>query len=105
MSCENCPVDLHDLRHIVSVDDRYVEESGVGVGVHQGSVVRPPLFIILVDALSRELRKGCPWALLYADGLMINAEFPEELLVKMKKRKTDTWQRRPAGEHGVDKDL
>ena len=105
MSCENCRVDLHDIRRIASVDDRYIEESGVGVGVHQGSVVRPPLFIIVVDALSRELRTGCPWALLYADDLMINAEFLEELLVKMKKRKADSWRRRPAGEHGEDKDL
>ena len=45
----------------------------LGVGVHQGSVLSPLLFIIVLEALSREFRTGCPWELLYADDLMISA--------------------------------
>ena len=69
-----------DVRSRVRVGDGYSEESGVGVGVHQGSVLSPLPFIIVLEALSREFRTGCPWGLLYADDLMISAESMEELL-------------------------
>ena len=43
-----------DVRSRVRVGDGYSEEFGVGVGVHQGSVLSPLLFIIVLEALSRE---------------------------------------------------
>ena len=46
----------------------------VRVGVHQGSVLSPLLFVIVLEALSREFREGLPWELLYADDLMLMAE-------------------------------
>ena len=57
--------------------------------IHQGSVLSPLLFIIVLEALSREFRTGCPWELLYADDLMISAESMEELLVKVQTWKTE----------------
>ena len=66
----------------VRVGDGYSEEFGVGVGVHQGSVLSPLLFIIVLEALSRDFHTGCPWELLYADDLMISAGSKEELLVR-----------------------
>ena len=36
----------------------------VKVGVHQGSVLSPLLFIMVLEALSIEFRTGCPWELL-----------------------------------------
>ena len=77
------------MRSRVRVGDGYSEEFGVGVGVHQGSVLSPLLFIIVLEALSREFRAGCPWELLYADDLMISAESMEELLVKVQTWKTE----------------
>ena len=62
---------------------------GVGVGVHQGSVLSPLLFTIVLEGLSREFRTCCPWELLYADDLMISAVSMEELLVKLKTWKTE----------------
>ena len=59
------------------------------MGVHQGSVLSPLLFIIVLEALSREFRTGCPWELLYSDDLMISAESMEELLVKVQTWKTE----------------
>ena len=78
-----------DVRSRVRVGDGYSEEFGVGVGVHQGCVLSPLLFIIVLEALSREFRTGCPWELLYADDLMICAGSKEELLVKVKTWKTE----------------
>ena len=44
------------------------------VCVHQGSILSPLLFIIVLEALSREFRSGVPWEDLYADDLVIIAE-------------------------------
>ena len=43
----------------------------VKVGIHKGSVLSPLLFIIVLEALSREFRAGVPWEDLYADDLII----------------------------------
>ena len=48
------------------------------VGVHQGSVLSPLLFIIVLEALSSEFRAGVPWKDLYADDLVIIADSLEE---------------------------
>jgi len=54
---------------------------GVRVSIHQESVHSPLLFVLVLDALSREFREGLPMELLYADGLVLMAE-TEELLVE-----------------------
>ena len=72
----------------VRVNGQYSSDFGVKVGVHQGSVLSPLLFIIVMEALSREFRTGCPWELLYADDLVIVADSIEELLAKL-----GTWKR------------
>ena len=56
----------------------------VKVGVHQGSVLSPLLFIMVLDALSTEFCVGLPWELLYADDLALIAESRAELLEKIK---------------------
>ena len=58
-----------DVRSRVREGDGYSEEFDFGEGVHQGSVLSPLLFIIVLEALSREFRTGCPWELMYADDL------------------------------------
>ena len=78
-----------DVRSRVRVGDGFSKEFGVGVGVHQGFVLSLLLFIIVLEALSREFRTGCPWELLYADDLMISAGSKEELLVKVNTWKTE----------------
>ena len=80
-----------DVGSRIKVDNEYSEEFGAPVGVHQDSVLRLLLFIIVLEALSREFRTGCPWELLYADDLMISAGLMsiEELLVKLKTWKSE----------------
>ena len=59
------------------------KEFEVKVGVHQGSVLSPLLFTIVLEALSRHFRKGLPWELFYADDLVLLAESREKLMEKM----------------------
>ena len=42
--------------------------------MHQGSAVSPLLFVIVMEAISREFRVGLSWELLYADDLVVIAE-------------------------------
>ena len=49
------------------------------VGVHQGSVLSPKLFIMVLEASSREFKSGLSWEMLYADDLVIIAESLVEL--------------------------
>ena len=76
----------------IRVNGGYGNSVGVNVGVHQGSVLSPLLFIIVLEALSREFRTGCPWELLYADDLMIADENPVQLEAKLSewKKNLDT---------------
>ena len=76
-----------NARSRVGVGEGYSEEFEVKVGVHQGSVLSPLLFIIVLEALSREFHSGVPWEDLYADDLVIIAESLEECV-----RRLLTWK-------------
>ena len=78
----------NNTRSGVRVNNNYSDEFGVKVGVHQGSVLSPLLFVIVLEALSCEFRTGTPWELLYADDLVISAE-TEGLKMKLNKWKTE----------------
>ena len=76
-----------NARSRVRVGEGYSEEFEMKVGVHQGSVLSPLLFIIVLEALSREFRCGVPWEDLYADDLVIIAESMEECVRRLLTRK------------------
>jgi len=57
----------------VRMKDGESDSFEVKVGVHQGSVLSPLLFIIVLEALSKEFRVGLPRELLYADDLCLIA--------------------------------
>jgi len=56
---------------------------GVKVGMHLGSALSPLLFVIVMEALSREFRVVLPWELLYADDLVVIAETEEDLIKRL----------------------
>jgi hypothetical protein len=58
-------------RTVVRVGNECTEEFDVKVGVHQGSVLSPLLFIIVMQAITKNISKGLPWEILYADDLVI----------------------------------
>ena len=74
----------NNARSQVRVGCEYSEEFEVGVGVHQGSVLSPLLFIIVLEALSRDFRVGVPWELFFADDLVIIATSLEECVERVK---------------------
>ena len=76
-----------NARSHVPVGEGYSEEFEVKVGVHQGLVLSPLLFIIVLEALSREFHSVVPWEDLYADDLVIIAESLEECV-----RRLLTWK-------------
>ncbi|XP_057306970.1 uncharacterized protein LOC130645111 [Hydractinia symbiolongicarpus] len=76
-----------NARSRVRINDSLSDEFSVNVGVHQGSVLSPLLFILVLEALLMEFRTNCPWELLYADDLVLKAESMEELVEKFKKWK------------------
>ena len=73
-----------DVTKKVRLNGRESTAFNVKVGVHQGSVLSPLLFIIEMEALSREFR-GMPMELLDADDLVLMAE-TEELLLEISRK-------------------
>ena len=46
-------------------------------------IYRPVLFVIVMEAISREFRVALPWELLYADDLAVIAETEEKLIKRL----------------------
>ena len=65
----------------------------VKVGMHQGSALSPLLFVIFIEAISREFRVALPWELLYADDLVVIAETEEHLIKKLNEWKNNMEKR------------
>ena len=63
----------------VRVGSGFSEEFGVMVGVHQGSVLSPLIFAIVVDAVSEHAREGLLNEILYADDLVLMSKNLEDL--------------------------
>jgi len=55
----------------------------VKVGMHQCSALSPLLFVMVMEALSREFRVALPWELWYADDLVVIAETEEDLIKRL----------------------
>ena len=72
----------------VRINNELSDEFGVNVGVHQGSVLSPLLFILVLKALSREFRTGVPWEL-YADDLVLISESLDDCISKFEKWKLE----------------
>ena len=67
----------------VRYDKGFSKEFEVKDRVHQGSVLSPLLFIIVLEALVLEFQAGVPWEDLYADDLVIIADSLEECVRRL----------------------
>ena len=72
-----------NARSRVCVGEGFSQEFEVKVEVHQGSILSPLLFIIVLEALSHEFRVGVPWEDLYADDLAIIADSLQECVRRL----------------------
>ena len=79
-----------NARSLVRVNGKLGKEFEVKVGIHQGSVLSPILFAIVLEALSPGFNAGLPWELLYADDLVIMADSLDELSVKLERWKAES---------------
>ena len=58
------------------------EEFAVNIGVHQGSVLSPLLFAIVVDVVTNEIKEGTLQEILYAYDIVLIAETVAEMQEK-----------------------
>ena len=70
-------------RSRVQVGKSFSKEFELKVRVHQGSELSPLLFIIMLEASSREFQAGVPWENLYADDLVIISDSLEECVRRL----------------------
>ena len=68
-----------DTCSVVRTDAKLCENFEVMIGLHQGSVLSPLLFAVVMDVVSSEARSGLTFELLYADDLVIMAATMEQL--------------------------
>ena len=68
----------------VQINCQYSEEFGMGDGGHQGSVLSPLRFFLVLEALSHEFCTGVPWELLYTDDQVLIPDTQEECISKLK---------------------
>jgi hypothetical protein len=73
---------------MVKVGNGMSDAFSVGVGVHQGSVLSPLLFAIVMDVVCGDVMEGLLFEILYADDLVLMADSMEELQVKFYKWKS-----------------
>ena len=52
----------------------------IGVDVHQGSILSPLLFIMVMDKLRKEVGYGVPWELGYVDDPVQTAESEHDVM-------------------------
>ena len=72
-----------DVKSRVRVNGQSSQDFGVGVGVHQGSVLSPLLFILVLEALLGQFRTDVPWELVCADDLAVMADSLEECIARL----------------------
>ena len=65
------------------------EEIDIEVGLHQGSALSPLLFIIIMDVITEGIGEETPWAMLFADDIVLSGENREDL-----ERRLENWRER-----------
>ncbi|XP_047482158.1 uncharacterized protein LOC125034449 [Penaeus chinensis] len=63
------------------------EEFEVTVGVHQGSALSPFLFLVILECLTKDIRREAPWDMLFADDVVIRTKTRQEA-----ERKLESWR-------------
>ena len=51
----------------------------IDVGLHQGSALSPFLFILVLHVITEEIEEEAPWAMLFADDLVLCDESSDRI--------------------------
>jgi len=91
---QSCPT-YSGIKTVVIVRTVYGNSNGfeVKVGMHQGSALSHLLFVIVMEALSREFRVTLPWELLCADDLVVISETEDDLIKRLNEWKDNVENR------------
>ena len=80
-SCTLCPTvvpwvwgSFRNTQSRIRVIGTFTDDFLVQVGLHQGPMLSPLFFIIVLEALSRKIKAGCLEELLYADDFALISE-------------------------------
>ncbi|KAI5715312.1 hypothetical protein M8J77_013954 [Diaphorina citri] len=63
------------IRSSVGLTERIPTE----VGLHQGSALSPYLFDVIIDVLTKDVRREAPWCMLFADDVVLCGKKKEEM--------------------------
>ena len=66
---------------------RITEPFPVKVGLHQGSVLRPFIFTVIMEEISKSIWETVLWCMMFTDDIMLVAETREEVSNKL-----DEWR-------------
>jgi hypothetical protein len=55
----------------VRISDRDTNDFLINIRLHQGSVLNPYLFDLMMDEVTRDIQGGIPWCMLFTDGVIL----------------------------------
>jgi hypothetical protein len=55
----------------VRISDGDTNDFSINIGLHQGSVLSPYLFALVVDKVTRDIQCGIPWCMLFIDDMVL----------------------------------
>jgi hypothetical protein len=55
----------------VRTSDGDTNDFSINIGLHQGSALRPYLFALVMDEVTRDIQGGIPWCMLFADDVVL----------------------------------
>jgi hypothetical protein len=55
----------------VQTSDRDINDFPINIGLHQGSALSPYLFVLVMDGVTRDIKGGIPWCILFVDDVVL----------------------------------
>jgi hypothetical protein len=67
----------------VRTSNRDTNDFPINIGLHQGSVLNPYLFALVMDEVIRDIQGGIPWCMLFVDDIVLVDESKMEVDQKL----------------------